>query len=147
MSSGIETIRIGTRGSELALLQARSVARAISDLDGAPAIEEIIISTSGDRITDVPLSRVSGRSFFTKEIEEALLDGMIDVAVHSLKDLATLLPDGLTIGAITHREDPRDVLISREGHSLDDLPEGARIGTSSLRRQAFMSPSRLRTRH
>ncbi len=142
MSSGIETIRIGTRGSELALRQARSVARAISDLDGAPDLEEVIISTSGDRITDVPLSRVSGRSFFTKEIEEALLDGTVDVAVHSLKDLATLLPDGLTIGAIIPREDPRDVLISREGHDLDDLPDGARIGTSSLRRRAFMSRTR-----
>lgn len=142
MSSKTEIIRIGTRGSELALRQARSVARAISDLNEAPAVEEVIISTSGDRITDVPLSRVSGRSFFTKEIEEALLAGTIDVAVHSLKDLATLLPDGLVIGAITLRADSRDVLISREGHDLDDLPDGARVGTSSLRRRAFMARAR-----
>jgi len=142
MSSSREIIRIGTRGSELALRQTRSVARALSRLDGAPSTEEVVITTSGDTITDVPLARVAGRSFFTKEIEEALLGGSIDLAVHSLKDLATILPDGLAIGAITTREDPRDALISRDGLSFDELPEGSRIGTSSLRRRALIARAR-----
>ncbi len=142
MSSSREIIRIGTRGSELALRQTRSVIRALSALDAAPPVEEVVITTSGDTIIDVPLARVPGRSFFTKEIEDALLDGTIDIAVHSLKDLATLLPDGLVIGAITTREDPREAFVSREGSTFDDLPAGSRIGTSSLRRRALIARAR-----
>lgn len=132
-------LRIGTRGSELALWQAEHVASAIRRLPGAPGVSIEVIRTAGDRITDVPLSRVAGKDFFTKEIEEALLGGRVDLAVHSLKDLATRLPEGLTIGAVLEREDPRDVLISRSGSGLEELPPGARVGTSSLRRRALLA--------
>ena len=96
------------------------------------------IRTAGDAVADVPLSQVAGRAFFTKEIEEALLAGEIDLAVHSLKDLATDLPPGLALGAILPRADPRDALIARQGGGYEDLPAGARIGTSSLRRRALL---------
>ena len=102
-------------------------------------IEEVIIQTEGDLITDIPLSQVEGKAFFTKEIEEALLAGEVDLAVHSLKDLATEMPPGLIIGAVLEREDPRDVLISADGSDLDQLPSGAGIGTSSLRRRAMIA--------
>lgn len=138
-STGGDRLRIGTRGSALALWQAEFVAAAIRALPGAPEVVLEIIRTEGDRITDVPLSRVAGKDFFTKEIEEALLEGSVDLAVHSLKDLATRLPPGLTIGAVLEREDPRDVLIARTSTDLDGLPPGARVGTSSLRRQALLA--------
>jgi hydroxymethylbilane synthase len=99
-------------------------------------IEVARIKTTGDKITDVPLATVGGKGLFVKEIEEALLKGEIDLAVHSMKDVPTELPSGLHLGAITEREDPRDVLISRDGLSLHEFPPGARIGTSSLRRGA-----------
>ena len=101
-------------------------------------MEVLYIKTEGDRITDVPLYTIPGKSFFTKEIEQALLDGQVDVAVHSLKDLATELPRGLVIGAVMEREDPRDVLLSHGGTPLEDLAPGARVGTSSLRRRALL---------
>jgi hydroxymethylbilane synthase len=110
----------------------------IGGLVGAPSVEVLYIKTEGDRITDVPLYTIPGKSFFTKEIEQALLDGQVDVAVHSLKDLATELPRGLVIGAVMEREDPRDVLLSHGGTPLEDLAPGARIGTSSLRRRALL---------
>ncbi len=132
-------IRIGTRGSALALWQARSVASALRDVPGAPEVEIVTIRTRGDRIQHVPLSRVEGKAFFTKEIEEALLEGRIDLAVHSLKDLATTMPPGLVLGAVMEREDPRDVLVAREVGSLEELPRGARVGTSSLRRRALLA--------
>jgi len=135
-------LRIGTRGSALALWQSRHVAARIAALPGAPAVELVIIKTEGDKITDVPLSRVAGRAFFTKEIEEALVAREIDLAVHSLKDLATELPAGLALGAVLEREDPRDVLLAPEPTSLDQLPRGARIGTSSLRRRALLARAR-----
>jgi hydroxymethylbilane synthase len=94
------------------------------------------ITTSGDRFLDVPLSTVGGKGLFTKEIEEALLDHRVDIAVHSMKDVPAILPEGLSIDVITKREDPRDVLISQGNVALRDLPQGARVGTSSLRRQA-----------
>jgi len=130
-------LRIGTRGSQLALWQAEHVAERIGRLPGAPAVEVVKIRTEGDRIVDVPLSAVAGQAFFTKEIEQALLDGRVDLAVHSMKDLATRIPEGLTI-AVPEREDPRDVVLSRDGSPLDKLPAGARVGTSSLRRRALV---------
>jgi hydroxymethylbilane synthase len=128
---------IGTRGSALALWQARYVAAAI---ERNPRIktELKIIKTRGDKILDTPLAQVGGKGLFTKEIEDALLDKRVDLAVHSMKDLPTELPEGLHVGATLKREDPRDVFISRDGKSLHDLRPGARIGTSSLRRKAFL---------
>jgi hydroxymethylbilane synthase len=102
----------------------------------ADALELIVIKTSGDRIVDKPLSEAGGKGLFTKEIEEALLAGTIDLAIHSMKDMPTLLPPGLAIGAVPEREDPRDAFISVTAKSLMDLPAGATVGTSSLRRQA-----------
>ncbi|MCP4659164.1 MAG: hydroxymethylbilane synthase [bacterium] len=131
-------LRIGTRGSRLALWQAEHVAERIGRLPGAPAVEVVKIRTEGDRIVDVPLSAVSGQAFFTKEIEQALLDGRVDLAVHSMKDLATCIPEGLTVAAVPEREDPRDVLLSRDGAGLRELAAGARVGTSSLRRRALV---------
>jgi hydroxymethylbilane synthase len=125
------SLAIGSRGSQLALWQANWVKRELEALGETCRIE--IIKTTGDRITDVPLAKVGTKGLFTKEIEEALLDGRIDLAVHSLKDLPTELPAGLIISAIPAREDPRDALV---GATLAQLPPGARVGTSSLRRVA-----------
>ncbi len=122
---------IGSRGSQLALWQARHTAALLAELGVETRIE--IIKTTGDKITDVPLAQVPGKGLFTKEIEEALLDGSIDLAVHSLKDMPTELPAKLTLAAIPEREEPRDALI---GLSLADLKKGAIVGTSSLRRSA-----------
>jgi hydroxymethylbilane synthase len=124
-------IVIGSRGSALAQWQARHIAGRLRELGSETRIE--IIKTTGDKIEDVPLAQVGGKGLFTKEIEEALLAGTIDLAVHSLKDMPTELPEGLTLAAIPEREDPRDALI---GLSLAELKEGARVGTSSLRRSA-----------
>jgi len=132
-------IRIGTRASDLALWQAEHVAAAIRALPGAPEPDLVLIRTEGDRIQDVPLSQVQGKAFFTKEIEEALLTDRVDLAVHSLKDLATEMPPGLALGAVLRREDPRDALISGVGVALEGLPPGARVGTSSLRRRALLA--------
>lgn len=125
------TLTIGSRGSQLALWQARHIQARLKALGVETRIE--IIKTTGDKITDVPLAKVGGKGLFTKEIEEALLDGRIDLAVHSLKDLPTELPAGLTLAAIPEREDTADAMI---GAKLEELPEGARVGTSSLRRAA-----------
>jgi hydroxymethylbilane synthase len=132
----VKQIRIGTRGSKLALQQSAWVRKRIAERHPGLAIELVRIKTAGDKITDVPLSQVGGKGLFVKEIEEALLRRDIDLAVHSMKDVPTELPAGLHLGAIIEREDPRDVLISREGQGLKQLPFGARIGTSSLRRKA-----------
>jgi hydroxymethylbilane synthase len=133
------TLRIGTRGSALARWQADHVAGLLLQMAGAPPVETVVIKTEGDIITDVPLSRVAGKAFFTKEIEQALLEGRIDLAVHSLKDLATVQPDGLCVGAVLEREDPRDALVSAGGTDFETLPSGARVGTSSLRRRALLA--------
>jgi hydroxymethylbilane synthase len=122
---------IGSRGSLLALWQANWVKARLEGLGFGCRIETI--RTTGDKITDVPLAKVGTKGLFTKEIEEALLDGRIDLAVHSLKDLPTVVPEGLAVTAIPEREDPRDALI---GFRMADLPPNARIGTSSLRRSA-----------
>ncbi len=134
----MSVIRIGTRGSPLALAQAHEVARRLQSTHGLTAdhIEIKVIKTSGDRIQDRPLSEVGGKGLFTKEIEDALIAREIDLAVHSMKDVATRLPDGLTIGAMLEREDPRDAFISLTHARFDALPAGATVGTSSLRRQA-----------
>jgi hydroxymethylbilane synthase len=124
-------LTIGSRGSQLALWQARWVQARLEQLGEQCRIE--IIKTTGDKITDVALSQVGSKGLFTKEIEEALLAGVIDLAVHSLKDMPTDLPAGLTLAAIPEREDPRDALVGRR---LEDLPPGARVGTGSLRRAA-----------
>jgi hydroxymethylbilane synthase len=124
-------IVIGSRGSQLALWQARHIAARLQEMGVETRLE--IIKTTGDKITDVPLAQVGGKGLFTKEIEEALLAGAIDLAVHSLKDMPTALPQGLTLAAIPPREDPRDALI---GRPLAKLGAGDKIGTSSLRRAA-----------
>jgi hydroxymethylbilane synthase len=136
------TLRVGTRASALALWQARHVAALIAAQPGAPAVELRHISTAGDRQTQVPLWQVGGSAFFTREIDRALLAGEVDVAVHSLKDLSTQLEPGLSLAATLTRADPRDALISRGGTPLAALPSGARIGTSSLRRRAFLARAR-----
>ncbi|HKF97256.1 MAG TPA: hydroxymethylbilane synthase [Steroidobacteraceae bacterium] len=137
--SGGRTVRIGTRASALALWQAREVAARIAAQPAAPAVELVHIRTSGDQQVDVPLWQVGGRAFFTREIDRALLAAEVDVAVHSLKDLPTQLDEGLVLAALLPRADPRDALVSRSGATLAQLPAGARIGTSSLRRRAFLS--------
>jgi hydroxymethylbilane synthase len=122
---------IASRGSQLALWQARWVQGQLALLGRDSVIE--IIKTTGDKITDVPLNKVGGKGLFTKEIEEALLDGHADLAVHSLKDLPTELPAGLTLAAVPQRENPHDAMV---GKRLEELHQGARVGTSSLRRAA-----------
>ena len=137
-------LRIGTRGSPLALVQARQVRERLAAAHGL-APEEIaleVIRTTGDMIRDRPLAEVGGKGLFTKEIEEALMSGAIDLAVHSAKDMPTLLPAGLVISAVLPREDPRDVFISRKSKTLRDLPTGATVGTASLRRQALVKQLR-----
>ena len=131
-------IRIGTRGSPLALAQAHEVRRRLAAAHAIlePGIEIRVIKTSGDRIQDRPLSEVGGKGLFTKEIEDALLAREIDLAVHSAKDMATRLPAGLVIAAVLEREDVRDAFISLKYRSLAQMPAGAVVGTSSLRRQA-----------
>jgi hydroxymethylbilane synthase len=127
---------IGTRGSPLALWQANHIAERLRAAFPGLSIRLEPIKTTGDKILDVPLAKVGGKALFVKEIEEALLDQRVDLAVHSMKDVPTELPPGLAISAVTEREDPHDVLISRTGARFRDLPSGARVGTSSLRRQA-----------
>src|SRR4051812_11517364 len=124
-------IVIGSRGSQLALWQARWIEARLTSVGAECRIE--IIRTTGDKITDVPLAKVGSKGLFTKELEEALLAGAIDVAVHSLKDMPTDLPAGLALRAVPEREDFHDALI---GSKLEDLSRGARVGTSSLRRAA-----------
>ena len=130
-------LRIGTRGSPLALAQANIVrTKLMAAYPGMPTPEIEIIRTTGDRIQDRPLAEVGGKGLFTKEIEEALLAGRVDVAVHSMKDAQTRLPDGLVIDCILPREDVRDAFFARDVARLDDLPAGSTVGTSSLRRAA-----------
>jgi hydroxymethylbilane synthase len=133
-------VRIGTRGSPLALAQANMVRARLAAAAGIAAdrIAVTVIRTTGDAIQDRTLAQAGGKGLFTKEIEEALLAGTIDLAVHSAKDMPTLLPDGLKIAAVLAREDPRDVFISRAAGSLRALRAGAVIGTASLRRQAMV---------
>ena len=133
-------LRIGTRGSPMALHQAQLVhdrLRAVHpELAADEALELVPIRTTGDRVQTRLLAEIGGKGLFTKEIEEALFDERIDLAVHSLKDMETVLPAGLAIGVVLKRDDPRDVLVGRTALTLAGLPEGARVGTASLRRRA-----------
>ncbi len=134
-------VRIGTRASKLALAQSGMMQRRIAAALGAPDQPEIVaplihITTTGDRIQDRRLLEVGGKALFTKEIEEALLDGRIDLAIHSLKDVPAEMPPGLSLAAIPEREDPRDAFVSEHWETLESLPQGARLGTASLRRAA-----------
>jgi len=133
-------LRIGSRGSQLALWQANHISALLRERGHQVEIE--IIKTTGDKITDVALAKVGTKGMFTKEIEEALAEGRVDLAVHSLKDLPTELSAGFEIAAITKRENPRDVFCSRTYSGINQLPHGARVGTSSLRRQAQLKALR-----
>ena len=130
------TLILGTRGSKLAVHQSQWVQARLQELAPGLTISLQRIQTSGDKILDVPLAKIGGKGLFVKEIEDALLSKEIDLAVHSMKDVPTALPEGLDILCVPPREDPRDALITRDGCRLDQLKPGARIGTSSLRRQA-----------
>ncbi len=144
MTQSTAPLRIGTRGSPLALVQARTVRARLAAAMGVDeaAVELVIIRTSGDAIQDRPLAEVGGKGLFTKEIEEALLGGRIDLAVHSAKDMPTYSQPGLLLAACLEREDVRDVFISRKAGSLAELPQGATLGTASLRRQAIAKRAR-----
>jgi hydroxymethylbilane synthase len=133
-------LRIGSRGSQLALWQANHISALLRERGHEVEIE--IIKTTGDKITDVALAKVGTKGMFTKEIEEALAAGRVDLAVHSLKDLPTEVPPDFEIAAITQRENPRDVLVSKKHASIKELPQRARLGTSSLRRQAQLKALR-----
>ncbi|MBI3304332.1 MAG: hydroxymethylbilane synthase [Deltaproteobacteria bacterium] len=138
MTTVTPIIRIGTRGSRLALHQAEWVRAKLLAIWPGLKVELIPIKTSGDKLLEVSLAKVGGKGLFVKEIEEALLTGRADLAVHSVKDLPAELAPGLVLAAVPEREDPRDVLISRSGETLAKLPSGAQVGTSSLRRQALL---------
>lgn len=141
MSRPSSPLRIGTRGSPLALAQSELVREALhraGALEHWPSIELSVIKTTGDHILDRPLAEVGGKGLFTKEIEQALIERHVDLAVHSMKDVETVLPDGLIIAAMLPRGDPRDVLITKVPTGIADLPAGARIGSSSLRRAAIL---------
>jgi len=132
---GRTELKIGTRGSKLALWQSEYIKTQVETITGLPVSLEVI-KTTGDKILDVPLAKVGGKGLFTKEIEVELVAGRVDLAVHSMKDVPTELPEGLYIAAMPERVDPRDVIVSGAGYDLDRLPEGAKLGTSSLRRRA-----------
>ena len=131
-----QKIIIGTRGSKLALWQAQHIAARLGELNPGMVVELNHIVTTGDKILDVPLAQIGGKGLFTKELETAMLAGEIDLAVHSLKDMPTELPAGLVLAATTTRLDPHDAFVSRRYASLAELPAGATVGTSSLRRKA-----------
>jgi hydroxymethylbilane synthase len=133
-----QTLRIGTRGSALALWQAEWVKTRLERAWPGLQVKLVPIKTSGDKIQNTSLAQIGGKGLFVREIEEALLAGAIDLAVHSMKDLPGELPNGLTLSAVPEREDTRDVLITPHGETLNELPPGTRVGTSSLRRQALL---------
>jgi len=137
----LKPLRIGTRGSALALWQARSISAALREKAGVET-EIVIIKTSGDKFQQASFSQIGGKGVFIKELEDALLDEGIDLAVHSMKDVPTEMPAGLTIAAIGKREDVRDALLSANGATLKTLPREARVGTSSLRRQSQLLHAR-----
>jgi hydroxymethylbilane synthase len=138
-------VRIATRGSKLALWQAEHVRARLRERDPELAVDLVVLSTAGDRVQDRPLTELGGKGLFVKEIEEALLDGRADVAVHSMKDLPAEIPAGLLLAAVPERADPRDALLVRPGlaaRSIAELPSGARVGTSSLRRVCLLRAAR-----
>lgn len=137
-----KTIIIGTRSSKLALWQADYIARRLREKHPSLIVEEKRMTTQGDRILDAPLAKIGGKGLFTKELETAMLAGEIDIAVHSLKDMPTEVPEGLVITAITERYDPGDAVVSPRYQTLAALPRGAKVGTSSLRRRAQLLAAR-----
>ncbi len=137
-----QPIRIATRKSPLAMWQAEHVAAALRQAHPGLAVEIVGMSTQGDKILDTPLAKIGGKGLFVKELEERMLSGDADIAVHSMKDVPVELPRGLHLAVIMQREDPRDALVSNRDASLADLPQGARVGTSSLRRQCQLADRR-----
>ena len=135
-------IRIATRSSPLAIWQAEYVQRRLEALHEGLQVELVRIKTQGDKILDTPLAKIGGKGLFVKELEQAMMDGRADIAVHSMKDVPMELPEGFVLPVICEREDPFDAFVSNHYHSLDDLPEGARVGTSSLRRSAQLKALR-----
>ena len=135
-------LRIATRKSPLALWQAEHVRARLLECHAGLQVELLTMSTKGDRILDSPLAKIGGKGLFVKELEQGMLEGRADIAVHSMKDVPIELPDGLCIAAILEREDPRDAFVSGQYASIDALPEGARVGTSSLRRQCQLRARR-----
>ncbi|MDQ1899020.1 hydroxymethylbilane synthase [Paracoccus sp. WLY502] len=137
-------LKIGTRGSKLALAQAHETRDRLAAAHGLPpeAFQIVVIKTTGDRILDRPLKEIGGKGLFTREIEDALIAGEIDIAVHSMKDMPTLQPDGLVIDCLLPREDVRDAFVSPQVQSIGDLPAGSVVGTSSLRRRAQLAHRR-----
>ncbi|MCY7736001.1 hydroxymethylbilane synthase, partial [Bacillus safensis] len=138
----MRTIKVGSRRSKLAITQTKWVIQKLSELNPSYSFEIKEIVTKGDQILDVTLSKVGGKGLFVKEIEQAMLNHDIDMAVHSMKDMPAALPEGLVIGCIPEREDVRDALISKDHLSLSELPKGAIVGTSSLRRSAQLLQER-----
>ena len=132
-----DLLRIATRKSPLAMWQAEHVRARLATLHTGLTIELVTMTTQGDRVLDSPLAKIGGKGLFVKELEQGMLDGRADIAVHSMKDVPADLPDGLEIGAILEREDPRDAFVSNHYGHIDELPLGARVGTSSLRRHLF----------
>lgn len=128
-------LRIATRGSPLALWQAEHVAKRLETLHSGLKVSLVIMKTRGDKLLDTPLAKIGGKGLFVKELEAGLLDGRADLAVHSLKDVPVTIPAGLELALVMEREDPRDALVSNQYNCLADMPAGARVGTSSLRRQ------------
>jgi hydroxymethylbilane synthase len=137
-----ELLRIATRKSPLALWQAEHVRARLLALYPGLQVELVTLSTQGDRILDSPLAKIGGKGLFVKELEQGMLNGRADIAVHSVKDVPAGFPEGLGLGAVLEREDPRDAFVSNEYASIDDLPEAARVGTSSLRRQCQLRDRR-----
>ncbi|MBV5272339.1 MAG: hydroxymethylbilane synthase, partial [Lamprocystis purpurea] len=137
-----ETLRIATRKSPLAMWQAEHVAAALTALHPGLQVEILGMTTKGDRILDAPLAKVGGKGLFVKELEQGMLNGEADIAVHSLKDVPVEFPAGLHLAVIMEREDPRDAFVSNRFESLDQLPQGACVGTSSLRRQCQLAERR-----
>lgn len=137
-----QIIRIATRKSPLAMWQAEHVAAELKKAHPGLKIEILGMMTQGDKILDTPLAKIGGKGLFVKELEVAMLDGRADIAVHSMKDVPVELPDGLHLSTILEREDPRDAFVSNNYKTLDELPKGARVGTSSLRRQCQLVQSR-----
>ena len=137
-----DTLRIATRSSPLAIWQAEYVQQRLTALNPSLTVELVRIKTQGDIILDTPLAKIGGKGLFVKELEQAMLDGRADIAVHSMKDVPMELPEGLTLAVICEREDPRDAFVSTVYERFDDLPFGAHVGTSSLRRSALLKAAR-----
>jgi hydroxymethylbilane synthase len=137
-----DIIRIATRKSPLALWQAEHVAAALTAANPGLEVELAAMSTQGDKILDTPLAKIGGKGLFVKELEQGMLDGSADIAVHSMKDVPVELPDGLHLAVIMAREDPHDAFVSNHFESIEDLPKGSRVGTSSLRRESQLAARR-----